>query len=51
VTGPTAVYPHSLLWHRDNRHPALAALRDHLAATMTGHDSPGTGTPNRVSRT
>ena len=51
VTGPTPVYPHSLLWHRDNRHPALAALRDHLAATKTGHDSPGTWTPNWVSRT
>jgi DNA-binding transcriptional LysR family regulator len=29
---PEPVYPHSLLWHRDNPHPALAALRDHLAA-------------------
>ncbi|MEU4562736.1 hypothetical protein AB0F72_30530 [Actinoplanes sp. NPDC023936] len=36
MTGPTPVYPHSLLRHRDNRHPALAALRDHLAATKTG---------------
>lgn len=33
VTNPTPVYPHSLLWHRDNPHPALAALRTHLAAT------------------
>ncbi|OXY89674.1 hypothetical protein BEK98_37300 [Streptomyces diastatochromogenes] len=24
VTDPTPVYPHSLLWHRDNPHPALA---------------------------
>ncbi|GIF45291.1 LysR substrate-binding domain-containing protein [Actinoplanes xinjiangensis] len=51
VTGPTPVYPHSLLWHRDIRNPALAALRDHLAATKTGHDRPGTWTPNWVSRT
>lgn len=29
---PTPVYPHSLVWHRDNSHPALAALRDHLVA-------------------
>ncbi|KOU13722.1 LysR family transcriptional regulator [Streptomyces sp. WM6372] len=33
VTDPTPVYPHSLLWHRDNPHPALATLRAHLAAT------------------
>ncbi|MFJ8628459.1 LysR family transcriptional regulator [Kitasatospora sp. NPDC093550] len=48
VTDPTPVYPHSLLWHRDNPHPALAALRDHLAATTTGHDAPGTWTPDWV---
>lgn len=23
-------YPHSLIWRRDNPHPALTALRDHL---------------------
>ncbi|MFD9821203.1 LysR family transcriptional regulator [Streptomyces violascens] len=28
---PTPVYPHSLIWHRDNPHPALTALRGHLA--------------------
>jgi DNA-binding transcriptional LysR family regulator len=31
LTSPTPVYPHALLWHADNPHPALAALRDHLA--------------------
>ncbi|MFD7834076.1 LysR family transcriptional regulator [Streptomyces sp. NPDC059761] len=36
VTDPTPVYPHSLLWHRDNPHPALATLRAHLAATTPG---------------
>jgi DNA-binding transcriptional LysR family regulator len=45
VTGPTPVYPHSLLWHRDNRHPGLAALRNHLAATGEAHDRPGTWVP------
>jgi DNA-binding transcriptional LysR family regulator len=30
IANPTPVYPHSLLWRRDNPHPALAALRDHL---------------------
>ncbi|MFC9845023.1 LysR family transcriptional regulator [Streptomyces sp. NPDC060223] len=29
---PTPVYPHSLVWHRDNPHPVLAALRDHLSS-------------------
>ncbi|MEV7937759.1 LysR family transcriptional regulator [Kitasatospora sp. NPDC088264] len=48
VTDPTPVYPHSLLWHRDNPHPALATLRAHLAATTTGHDAPGTWTPDWV---
>ncbi|MFE7708515.1 LysR family transcriptional regulator [Streptomyces sp. NPDC057486] len=46
VTDPTPVYPHSLLWHRDNPHPALATLRAHIAATATGHDTTGTWTPD-----
>ncbi|NUU21518.1 MAG: LysR family transcriptional regulator [Streptomycetaceae bacterium] len=32
VRDPTPVYPHSLLWHAENRHPGLAALRAFLAA-------------------
>ncbi|GAA2440478.1 LysR family transcriptional regulator [Streptomyces glaucus] len=48
VTDPTPVYPHSLLWHRDNPHPALVTLRAHLAATAGGHDAPGTWTPDWV---
>ncbi|MFG2752468.1 LysR family transcriptional regulator [Streptomyces xanthophaeus] len=48
VTDPTPVYPHSLLWHRDNPHPALATLRAHLAATAAGHDTTGTWTPDWV---
>lgn len=46
VTDPTAVYPHSLLWDRDNPHPALATLRTHLATTAAGHDATGTWTPS-----
>ncbi|MFF3391736.1 LysR family transcriptional regulator [Streptomyces sp. NPDC002669] len=50
VTDPMPVYPHSLLWHRDNPHPALAALRAHLAATTaTGRDAAGTWTPDWVT--
>jgi len=30
---PTPVYPHSLVWRSDNRHPALAALREHVRAS------------------
>ncbi|WP_327169249.1 LysR family transcriptional regulator [Streptomyces subrutilus] len=49
VTDPTPVYPHSLLWHRDNPHPALTTLRAHLAATATGHDAAGTWSPAWVT--
>ncbi|MBP0457422.1 LysR family transcriptional regulator [Streptomyces montanisoli] len=38
---PAPGYPHSLVWHRDNPHPALAALRDHLCAGRYGHSGPG----------
>ncbi|MER5352173.1 LysR family transcriptional regulator [Kitasatospora sp. NPDC002551] len=48
VTDPAPVYPHALLWHRDNLHPALAALRTHLAATGAVHDAPGTWRPRWV---
>ncbi|MFJ8006702.1 LysR family transcriptional regulator [Streptomyces fagopyri] len=48
VTDPTPVYPHSLLWHRDNPHPGLTTLRAHLAATTTGHDATGTWVPDWV---
>jgi DNA-binding transcriptional LysR family regulator len=48
VTDPTPVYPHSLLWRRDNPHPALAALRVHLTATAAGHDAAGTWVPDWV---
>ncbi|MFD5712259.1 LysR family transcriptional regulator [Streptomyces pharetrae] len=48
VTDPTPVYPHSLLWHRDNPHPALTVLRAHLAATTAGHDAAGTWRPGWV---
>ncbi|MEU3169565.1 LysR family transcriptional regulator [Streptosporangium sp. NPDC006930] len=45
VTDPTPVYPHSLLWHRDNPHPGLVTLRAHFAATAAGRDAAGTWTP------
>ena len=48
VTDPIPVYPHSLLWHRDNSHPALTTLRAHLAATAPGQGA-GTWTPDWVT--
>ncbi|GAA3466482.1 LysR family transcriptional regulator [Nonomuraea roseola] len=48
VTDPTPVYPHSLLWHRDNPHPGLATLRARLAATAAGRDAAGTWAPGWV---
>ncbi|MEU6281340.1 LysR family transcriptional regulator [Streptomyces sp. NPDC047028] len=49
VTGPEPVYPHSLLWHRDNPHPALTTLRAHLAATTAAPGAAGTWTPGWVT--
>ncbi|WP_433471681.1 LysR family transcriptional regulator [Spirillospora sp. CA-142024] len=49
VTDPTPVYPHSLLWHRDNPHPALATLRAHLADTAARRDDVGTWAPSWVN--
>ncbi|MFF1631989.1 LysR family transcriptional regulator [Streptomyces sp. NPDC058272] len=45
VRDPAPVYPHSLVWHRDNPHPALAALRDHLCSGRFDHTGAGTWTP------
>ncbi|GAA2554043.1 LysR family transcriptional regulator [Winogradskya consettensis] len=45
LTDPTPVYPHSLLWRRDNPHPALVTLRAYLA---TADRTPGTWTPSWV---
>lgn len=45
VRNPTPVYPHSLVRHRDNRHPGLAALRDHLGSTRSDLSDAETWTP------
>jgi DNA-binding transcriptional LysR family regulator len=34
IRRPTPVYPHSLIWHRDNPHPALTTLLDYLESTQ-----------------
>jgi DNA-binding transcriptional LysR family regulator len=50
VRDPAPVYPHSLIWRRDNPHPALAALRDYLGAARRGHRDTGTWTPAWAQR-
>ncbi|RVU18987.1 LysR family transcriptional regulator [Streptomyces antnestii] len=45
VQDPTPVYPHSLLWHRDNPHPTLAMLRDHFGSGPVDHGDVKTWTP------
>jgi len=47
LTSPTPVYPHALVWHADNPHPALAALRDHLVA---GYEPPADAWAPRWAR-
>ncbi|GAB3889569.1 hypothetical protein GCM10029964_059470 [Kibdelosporangium lantanae] len=42
---PTPVYPHSLVWHVDNPHPALSALRNHLRAAHLRQPAATTWTP------
>jgi DNA-binding transcriptional LysR family regulator len=43
---PVPVYPHSLIWRTGNPHPALAALRDHLAGPRSEHAETSTWTPD-----
>ncbi|MCM2389695.1 LysR family transcriptional regulator [Streptomyces albipurpureus] len=48
---PTPVYPHSLIWRTDNPHPALSALRTHLASARAQRVDPAeTWTPAWVQR-
>jgi DNA-binding transcriptional LysR family regulator len=42
---PVPVYPHSLIWRADNAHPALAALREHLARTRVVRADAGVWAP------
>ncbi|MFI6493986.1 LysR family transcriptional regulator [Streptomyces sp. NPDC050564] len=49
VRNPAPVYPHSLVWHRDNPHPSLAALRDHLSSGRFDHSDAETWTPTWAS--
>ncbi|MFJ9899095.1 LysR family transcriptional regulator [Streptomyces sp. NPDC091280] len=51
VTDPTPVYPHSLLWHRDNPHPALPVLRAHLANTADAANTAGPANSQGVGGT
>ncbi|MFD5251510.1 LysR family transcriptional regulator [Streptomyces bobili] len=46
VTDPTPVYPHSLIWRRDNPHPALTALRAHLDSAQPARPGTSVWTPS-----
>ncbi|MCY0950450.1 LysR family transcriptional regulator [Streptomyces sp. H27-S2] len=50
VTDPTPVYPHSLIWRRDNPHPALTTLRSHLCSTQPDRTGSETWTPAWTQR-
>ena len=43
---PAPVYPHSLIWRRDNPHPALTTLRTYLGSTSRSSRHAETWTPN-----
>ncbi|ONH29539.1 LysR family transcriptional regulator [Pseudofrankia asymbiotica] len=49
---PTPVYPHSLIWHHENPHPALTTFRGYFRSRSTGlerHDA-GTWSPTWAAR-
>lgn len=50
VTDPTPLYPHSLIWRRDNPHPALTTLRDYLGSAQPDRPGSGTWTPAWTQR-
>ncbi|MFI9585870.1 LysR family transcriptional regulator [Streptomyces sp. NPDC052236] len=50
VTDPTPVYPHSLIWRRDNPHPALTTLRNYLGPTQPDRPDSETWTPTWTQR-
>jgi DNA-binding transcriptional LysR family regulator len=50
VTDPTPVYPHSLIWRRDNPHPALTTLRNYLGSTQLDRPGSEAWTPTWTQR-
>ncbi|MCM3883673.1 LysR family transcriptional regulator [Frankia sp. R82] len=51
IRSPTPIYPHSLVWHRDNTHPVLSTLVDHLAATRARRPEADTWVPRWAQST
>jgi hypothetical protein len=45
VHDPTPVYPHSLIWRRDNPHPALSARRGYLGSARPRRHGAGIWAP------
>ncbi|UWP86271.1 LysR family transcriptional regulator [Dactylosporangium fulvum] len=50
VRDPTPVYPHSLIWRRDNPHPGLAALRMYIRSRMFRRHEAKTWVPRWAAR-
>jgi DNA-binding transcriptional LysR family regulator len=50
LVDPTPVYPHSLLWRAENRHPVLRALVEHLDAARTRDTESDTWVPAWATR-
>jgi DNA-binding transcriptional LysR family regulator len=50
LVDPTPVYPHSLLWRAENRHPVLRALVDHLDAGRSRTNDSSTWVPSWATR-
>jgi DNA-binding transcriptional LysR family regulator len=50
IRNPVLIYPMSLIWRDDNRHPALRKFRDHLGSRRAGVPGTGIWTPGWRSR-
>ena len=50
VRDPVPVYPHSLIWHAGNPHPALTSLRSYLRASRQPRPDRATWTPAWAAR-
>lgn len=50
VRDPTPVYPHSLIWHRNNPHPALATLRGYVRSVQARRRDTGIWVPTWAAR-
>ncbi|MET7749699.1 LysR family transcriptional regulator [Micromonospora sp. NPDC005367] len=50
ILNPTPVYPHFLIWHRDNPHPGLAMLRSYIRSVPHRHRPDDAWVPSWAAR-